>query len=173
MQSALKSMTGKIILLNGRVQSGKTSALMELLKIPDPDIGGFLTPDRHGSRILLNPENADVIPFQASTENPIADVISVGRFSFFTNSFDRAEKWTSDQQRKGLPLIIIDEIGKLELKDLGFHALITTLLSEQKNYQKYLFVIRDYLMDDIIKKYNLEGASMITLKELKNELFSQ
>jgi nucleoside-triphosphatase len=166
-------MTGKIILLSGPVQSGKTSALMKLLKIPDSNIGGFITPDRHGSRILLNPENGQEMRFQAASEIPEADVVSVGRFRFFADSFEKAEKWTTDQVRKGLPLIIMDEIGKLELKEQGFHRLITTLLSEQQKDQKYLFIIRDYLMDEVIKKYKLEYASVITIQELKTVLLGQ
>ena len=59
--------------------------------------------------------------------------------------------------------IIIDEIGKLELKDEGFEPGVTALLNKFNNTNlqaELILVVRDYLVQDVISKYNLKDIEI-------------
>ena len=90
--------------------------------------------------------------------------INVGRFTFALSAFDIAGKWTKEQlNSESIRTIIIDEIGKLEMNDQGFHDLFVFVLNHI--YTKHLIiVVRDFLLDDFIKKYALKDY------EIKNTL---
>ena len=57
-------------------------------------------------------------------------------------------------------ILIIDEIGKLELKGEGYHVAFQKLLSSFDNNlnknKKILLIVRDYLMDEVKNKYQIE-----------------
>lgn len=67
-------------------------------------------------------------------------VLSVGRFQFSKNNFDRAIGIIRD----AIPQdgwLIIDEIGPLELKGEGFHDVLKEVLGGRKG--KLLLVVRE------------------------------
>ena len=54
--------------------------------------------------------------------------------------------------------LIIDEYGKLELKGEGLEPAITSILNNWKVEKRInlLIIIRDYLVSDLIKKFDKE-----------------
>lgn len=164
-------MKKKIYLLSAPVQSGKTTKLLELLSLPNKKIGGFLSPDIGNSRVLINPENAAVVNFQVTDVNMESSIVQIGRFNFRKSAFDEAGLWTIGQINRGLPFVVIDEIGKLELKNKGFHSLIQQMIILHKENQSFLFVVRDYLVEDVISHYQLQDVHMLNLNELTENKF--
>jgi len=157
-----------IYIFTGPIRSGKTSFLMNLVdRIP---MGGFLTPDVEGYRKIYFPADKIVVPFQVDRDheddtNP--DVLNVGKFSFYLNSFSIAEKKTLEQcSIDSSKIIVIDEIGKLELKELGFHSLLDRLLRLNWSEKKLVLLVRDYLLDEVIEKYQLQEAIICTQNDL-------
>jgi len=94
-------------------------------------------------------------------------VIKVGHFTFDNDIFLQFSDTTIRQCMDGKDWIIIDEIGKLELAEKGFHKLTEGLLLLKKQHQKYLFVVRDTLIDQVVKKYKIENATILKVSELK------
>jgi len=64
---------------------------------------------------------------------------------------------------------IVDEIGKLELKDQGLEPELYKLLHSQSLVNTILIlVVRDYLLEAVIRKYGLNTAELIHI-EIKTE----
>ncbi len=153
-----------IYILTGKVGSGKSSALKKWLEGRN-DIGGFLSPDIEGKRYLQNIQTDQFIPFQT---NLIEDrvTIEVGRFRFLKEAFSIASDWVLAQlSEENVNGILIDEVGKLEMKGEGFDRLVKSLLL-QTDKDIYM-VVRDYLLDDVIKRYKLFEFGIISKDTLE------
>jgi nucleoside-triphosphatase THEP1 len=161
-------MKKKIILLSGPVQSGKTTYLANILGVPSDMAGGFLTPDENGRRIIVDLENGRKIDFQVS-DSCSEEVLKVGRFRFLESGFETATAFCLQHAAQGCQIIVVDEIGKLELRNEGFHSLVSELLKLQKAEQILFLVVRDYLLEEVIEKYSLHEAVVCTKKNLLSE----
>lgn len=151
-----------ITILSGPVQTGKSTQLKNLVKNTS-SVGGFICTDLNGFRHLMNAHDKGIHTFEIEKDASVP-CINVGRFTFALSAFDIAGKWTKEQlNSESIRTIIIDEIGKLEMNDQGFHDLFVFVLNHI--YTKHLIiVVRDFLLDDFIKKYALKDY------EIKNTL---
>lgn len=111
---------------------------------------------RDGKKYIVNCKTQEIHPFELEPDSGILG-ISIGRYLLSPESFDSAELWTKDQLNTH-NVIIIDELGKLELKDKGFHDLFSGILLDQKPDQIIIAVVRKSLVADITEKYCLDNA---------------
>jgi nucleoside-triphosphatase THEP1 len=154
-----------IYILSQAIQTGKTSRLMDLTS-DKKSIGGFLSPTVDTVRQLFNIETKSFINFEKKESD--STTIPVGRFHFIEESFNIASQWTLDQvQSDNINLIIIDELGKLELQDNGFHQLADKLLTQNSNSKNLLLIIRDFLLDDITAKYSINNYQLVTTRDIQ------
>ncbi len=148
-----------IYLFTGDIRSGKTTSIY-LACFKRNDIGGFLSPDKGNLRILYDIFNKSHHPFQVDTLNK-EETIQIGRFTFLKLAFDTGYDLVLDQLEKDdIKYIIVDEIGKLELKNEGFHKLILMLASKKTNIH-LVFVVRSFLLDQVIEKYAFKEYKII------------
>jgi len=160
-----------IYILTGVIQSGKSTSLTEWIKTNGIEAGGFLTPvDENGKKVLFDLAQQRNLVFELDGQNSDKNTISVGRFIFDADTFEQAIEWTKRQIDSDLPWIIIDEIGKLEMNNLGFHELVNFLLENKGEQKNFLFVVRDTLLDQVKQKYGLtrNQVSAIGKEELKD-----
>ena len=155
-----------IYILSGPIRSGKSTALKEWISDQSMDAGGFLTPDVDGRRKILDILTGNLYNLELSDTISENELI-VGRFRFDALLFEKAAKWTVTQVKSGLKWIVVDEIGKLEMIDSGFDKLVRELLLLKQEDQNYIFVVRDYLVEDVIKKYGLQQAVLIDNQKLR------
>ncbi|MBK9255585.1 MAG: hypothetical protein IPM42_08880 [Saprospiraceae bacterium] len=154
-----------IYILSGPIRSGKTTALQKWLAENQIRAGGFLTPDQDGKRIIYDIELNSGYPLEVH-ESLSRNIIKVGHFTFDNDIFLQFSDMTIRQCMDGKEWIILDEIGKLEITEQGFHKLTEGLLLLKKPHQKYLFVIRDTLVDQVVKKYNIQNATILKASKL-------
>ncbi len=155
-----------IYILSQAIQSGKTTFLMDAVSNSN-HIGGFLSPTVSDVRMFYNIARKEYIPFGKKEAD--TSTISVGRFHFVKESFDIASDWTIEHYHDpNIKVIIIDEIGKLELQDQGFHHLTKELLLSDWSTKDCIFIIRDFLLQDAIEKYNITDYRMIQLDQINN-----
>lgn len=148
-----------ITILTAPIRSGKTTAIIEWLSNTS-SVNGILTPDIDGLRKLVNLSNREVIDFQLSEES-VEEVVKIGRFIFAKAAFDAAQDMLLNLCKPSGKPIIIDEIGKLELNGEGFEPALGRLLAFHQDTNTPIFVVvRDYLVEEVIAKYHLEGASI-------------
>lgn len=150
-----------VYILTGEIQQGKTSSLKEWIKT-HPSVAGILSPSIRGEKFLEQ--------ISTSIQRPLGQPISVedslfiGRYRLSKAAF----AWGKDILKSELELnkewFILDELGPLELKNEGFEPIFSNcILPQLKIASRHtLLVVRNRLVCDVIEKYELRGASIIT-----------
>ncbi len=146
-------MIPKIKIVTGKIHSGKTTSLFKFIS-ENNNTDGILSPIVNNKRRLYHISTKTIKEFE--TEKHSADTVSVGKYHFLNDSFYWANKKLIESFNSSVKYLIIDEIGKLELRGEGLHKSAQFILNEIKNSDKVLIlVIRDYLLDEVLKYYNI------------------
>ena len=141
-----------IIIYTGKVHTGKTTALKKWVS-DRKDVGGFLTPDIDGMRKFEEIASGETIAFQIeNTEEE--DSIEVGPYIFKKSIFNHGCTIVENNLKDGaINTIIIDEMGKLEMKGEGF-AKIGKMISQEYMRKNFIVVVRDYLTHQIPSRFD-------------------
>ncbi|WP_179318192.1 nucleoside-triphosphatase [Winogradskyella helgolandensis] len=158
-----------IYILTGEIRSGKTTALSEWCKNRN-DVDGLLCPDNaEGRRYFLEVKSKN--EFELETELDTEDIIKIGNFKFLKSAFDKANEFliSADSETK-TTYLIIDELGKLELRNEGLHwsaeRLIPNCLTDKNRH--LILVVRNYLVEVIVKHYSITEYRILTKVNLEN-----
>lgn len=155
-----------IYILSEGMQKGKTMAL-RLWSENRIDVGGFLTPDKDNKRILLNIHSCVESPFEMDPNDDHEFCVHIGKFVLDTDAFIEISEEVLEQSfDPDFSYIVIDEIGKLELQDKGFHPLMDHLSKRDDLTADLIIIVRDTLLDDVIKKYEFKDYKVISKHEL-------
>jgi nucleoside-triphosphatase THEP1 len=160
--------TNNIFILSDAIQSGKTSAL-QLLCNSQTSVAGFLTPDINQLRMFVDIEKNESFAFQKTIADKIDDVI-IGKFIFDNAVFNKAHSILAQLHSTSNDIIIIDEIGKLELADKGFEPALHLFIEKINSItnKTIVLVIRDYLLEKCIAKYSIQHATILNVQQFKN-----
>lgn len=152
-----------IYLLTGPIRTGKTSTLAEWIK-GKRNVGGFLTPDINDYRKWQNIETNEIFDFEKEVSENENDVL-VGRFVFDGLIFEKARKYILSLINTNCQYIVLDEIGKLELQNKGYEPELNQFLEliKFKKDVKLILVVRDSILSEVIEKYKLNNATIVTL----------
>ncbi len=159
-----------IYILTGAVRTGKTTALLNWLSGKQNADGVLCPDDAHGKRYFLQLKSQQRFNLEATEELPQQERIDVGRFSFLKNAFTRANNYIiSAAREQKYTWLIIDELGKLELKNTGLHQAAKTVIHQHEMNKNLhvILVIRSTLLQDIIAHYNITHYECITKEELE------
>ena len=156
----------KIYILTGVIQSGKTTKLLNWIKNKKNKYG-ILTPVFDGKRYFLNVSTGEKFSTEASAEEK--NIIEVGKYRFSKTAFDRATEILQEVEKKTEGLLIIDEIGPLELRKEGFYQTVKSI-TENNTSLNILLVVRDGLADNVIDLFNLRDE-IIEIVNIENKLF--
>jgi molybdopterin-guanine dinucleotide biosynthesis protein A len=163
-------MSAEFYLLSVPVQCGKTTLLESWVQTqPQGSVGGCLSPDRvsddgRKTRVFWDVQTATEVPFEWAAQEEIDsnDLLEIGRFRFRQSGFDwvqhRMKEWSGNQS---LQTLIIDEVGPLELRlNSGMEPGLSGFIDEMKQPgqagRRVLFVVRDYLLEDFLARYELK-----------------
>ncbi|MBC2844385.1 nucleoside-triphosphatase [Winogradskyella flava] len=166
-----------IYILTGDIRTGKTTALLNWVNTSAmrsgtgrKDVDGLLCPDgENGKRYFLKIKSQKEIELEVALESE--KVISVGPFYFLESAFETANNYLIETAReKDFQYMIIDELGKLELKNKGLHdAAKTSIAQFMFNENKHLIlVVRESLFEDIINHYTISEYSVLGIEDLEN-----
>lgn len=146
----------KILLFSRPIRSGKTTELHHAFS-GKKGVGGFLTPDRDGLRMLYELATGHWHPFEIpENADGLEPVVVVGKFRFAESVFQQATQLFREEKL----LFVVDEVGKLEvLQNRGLEPELSALI---RNYQSgsrtgvLLLIVRDTLLEEAIQKYGLQ-----------------
>ena len=151
-----------IIIFSKPIHSGKTTSLMRWCKDRE-NIEGVLMPDINGRRKML--DITTQVLFDAEiTEESTELITETGKYKFYTAAFESANDILLKAIDKSPAYIIIDEVGKLEMKEKGYYKAVVKLieLEKQKKLQSQLIlVVRDSFVEDVIKFFDLNECKII------------
>lgn len=168
-------MKTKFTIISDPVKSGKTSRLIHWLN-QHPQVFGVLMPDLAGKRkLFLNSLNL-VLPLEVYEKDySESELVQIGRFAFLKEPFLFAQQLLLDAVNHSTNDIVIDEIGKLEFKNnSGFEPALSEvlkILALETNDSKCYLVVRDYLLEETQRHYNLQDAEIVGSEQLVEEKF--
>lgn len=152
----------KVLIFSDSIQSGKTSRVLIWIKDKE-SVAGILTPDIGDQRKLFDIEEQKLYDFEAADLNR-KNITVVGRFVFLNSGFEKARnilRFAADHPPK---LLVIDEIGKLELNGNGLEPDLSEILveiSKKSPSTEILILVRDYLLGEVIEKYKFENVEFV------------
>ena len=175
-------MMGKIILLTGEIESGKSSCCLDVLKIARErriQVAGLISPGifEGGEKIAI-----DALDLKSGTKRRLAELkenqtlgLETKRWSFYPE----VVLWGNQVLQDAVPcdLLMVDELGPLEFHQQagwinGFDVL------ESKAFQVALVVIRPSLIEEASQHWNIAqtidlsapGAALLSGSELYESL---
>lgn len=162
-------MAFEFFIFTAPVKAGKTTSLMEWAK-EKPELGGFLAPDIEALRYLFTLGDRQMHDFQLGDdelhETPAEDIVNIHKFNFSASAFAKARRILLEDLYKGYEWIIIDEVGKLELKGEGLEPAVSQAVAEIKSGRakvKLMMVVRDELVARVMERYRLWNCQIIRL----------
>lgn len=155
---------GGIYILSRPVHSGKTTLLMDWI-VSEKNVGGILCPDINGLRKLYDISSKKYYDFQVPEGNDVAGATKICNYVFDEKIFEFGRQLLLAAIEKPFDYVIVDEVGKLELyKNAGLEPAVSKIIKHYQSLEvkgKLLLIIRDYLLEESIKQYQLEDAILI------------
>ncbi|MGD1840309.1 MAG: nucleoside-triphosphatase [Thermonemataceae bacterium] len=143
-----------IYLLTGPIGTGKTTQLTKWVA-QQQQVAGILSPVIEGKRHLqdITSGASQLLEATATTQQPV----QVGRYTFDETVFTWARACLQEALKKSPRYLIIDEIGKLELRQEGLEPAVTEVLQAYQQQASFdlILVIRDTLLEKSIAHYTL------------------
>jgi nucleoside-triphosphatase THEP1 len=153
----------KIFILSGPIQSGKTTTLINWVK-GRSDVSGILTPVINGKRFFMDAGSREIFAMEA--EQGESNVLRVGKYIFSASAFERANRILDQASKQKEGLVIIDEVGPLELKGEGFSDMLKKILNGGNEKLKIILVIRESLVKDVLTIFRIENYQDFKQDEL-------
>ena len=149
----------KVFIISGSQNEGKTwlaKNLVGVFRENNIPVGGFLSEKvREGSQII----GYDLVDILTNSreillrESDQTGGNKIGRFAIFPQGLKKGIQLLSPAQLLGKRLVIIDEVGRLELNDKGWSDGISSLMKTSKIH--LLFTVRDSFTDEVIRKWSI------------------
>lgn len=162
-----------IIFITGNVGQGKTtflSSVAQVLNFQGIKAGGFLSPAvfDNGTKIgydiigLMNGERSVISRISGSN-----NMARAGKYYFYEEGLEFGNKALAIENNSNSQIIIIDEIGHLELENNGWAKAMNQLLI--KTDIPLILVVRNQLIEKVMKKWCFERPLMIDISSNNTE----
>jgi len=157
-----------IYIFTGAIRTGKTSALLDWANVRN-DTDGLLCPDNeNGKRYFLKIKSGNSFPLEVEAKTE--DVIVIGDFRFLKAAFQEANDYLlAVNEARDFSYLIVDELGKLELKNEGLHASAEKLIPQYITNVSFhlILVVRESLLEEVVQHYNIFKYSILNKEGLK------
>jgi nucleoside-triphosphatase THEP1 len=159
----------KVFIINGSVSEGKTSFaknLVEILESNNIAVGGFLSERVMSDTHTIGYDLVDIETKDSEIllrDNDKYGMEKIGRFAINLKGFEKGIKILSSSRILEKRLVVIDEVGSLELKDKGWSESINGLIKASNNH--ILITVRDSLTEEVIHKYNFSQPVVYNVSE--------
>jgi nucleoside-triphosphatase THEP1 len=158
-----------VIIITGSKRSGKSTAVENWIKRKAGGVVGILSPEINGKRYFKSISTGEEWAMEASGNE---ESLNIGKYNFSKSAFDKASKILLDAAKdKTAELLVIDEVGPLELKNEGFYNTLQSILEMEEGIGSILLVVREGLVNDIRKHFGIgeENSKVMLITELLTE----
>lgn len=167
----IKGKNRKIFVITGGKSKGKTTFAARVanhLKTKGIHVAGFLAErvmnkDETTGYDILNFENGERKPFLRSVGDLPSDSIRIGKFVVDHAGYEYGKKLLKHISHRQDQLVLIDEVGALELRGEGWAGCIDELLRRSAN--NVMIVVRDEFVEQVKKRWSLDDAVLIRIDE--------
>ncbi|HTI31714.1 MAG TPA: nucleoside-triphosphatase [Sphingomonas sp.] len=133
----------RVILLTGPTHSGKTGALSATVR--QPGVAGLLAPDLHYGRILEDLKSGEFERFQIHDDSEPS--VEIGPYHFRAAAFDWANGKLKTAVRSRAKIIVVDEVGPLEMRGEGLRSGLDAVLA--RDHGTAVLVVREKLVAQV------------------------
>ncbi len=162
----------KIIIYSDKISSGKSTRLLELFQ-NKKNVCGILQILRNGKRHFVSLPDNEIFPME-EPQNSSGKTINIGNYNFSADAFKQARAVLCECLKRKNVTVVFDEFGKLELNEKGFYPEISRAIEKARSRVAadftILIVVRDYLLEDFLKKFELSDNEILLVD---NESFGQ
>ncbi len=161
----MKPRSSQNIIYTGPIRSGKSTSLHDLVNDRN-DVGGFLTLDVDGLRQLYDIRQKVYHPFQTELSE---NTITIGRFTFLKSAFESMGEIVTRDVKADCRYLVIDELGKLELKKEGLYKMAMELISKQDELAAtIIWIVREGLVTEISELFGMDNSTVLKKEDLSN-----
>ena len=159
-----------IFIITGKIGSGKTTCIKKLtekLKSENISVGGF-----YSSRMMENGETTGymIVDISSGHKEKLLDINNNGHQKKVGNYYIREEaieRGNLALQQTNAQLMVIDEVGKLELNGGGWAEMLGKLLVSRQN--QLLISIRKEVLNEVINKWKINPVMIYDTAENNDE----
>jgi nucleoside-triphosphatase THEP1 len=163
----------KIFILTGVIGQGKTSKVQQIVKIFNEKkitVGGIYSPkviDVNGATI-----GYDIVDIRRNRREEFLRLAKnknskiVGRYSIIQKGLRLGLNALNISDNFDNQVVVIDEVGHLELVDQGWAPKLNYLLKSGNNH--LLLVIRESLLEKALRKWSMDTPVIIDISQSKN-----
>ncbi len=157
----------KVVIVSSPIGMGKTrfcQTLANKLTARNLKVGGFLSikvldGDQTIGYHLVDLQSENIFPFLKLRDNEIDS--GIGKFAFAKDGLVRGNAILL-RDKNTCDVIVIDEVGKLELKGGGWHDSLMELLD---GFQGLIILsVRDSFVDEVIGYFELESPEIVDIQ---------
>jgi nucleoside-triphosphatase THEP1 len=153
-----------VILVSGAINSGKTTKIKSLIasyKLANLSIAGFYSEKVFVAKALVGYDlvllsSNEKIPFLRI--NSLGTTDSIGPYFINKKAFAFTDNELLDAKSS---IVIMDEIGRLELSNNGFSTLLTHLLATFNG--ELILAVRDEFLDEVISHWQIQKPTIIKI----------
>ena len=161
-----------IFVLTGPVQGGKTTLVSEkvsLLREKGVKVLGFLCPGsfsegKRSAFSLVDLETGRRIPMGDTNEQK--GWVKFRRFFFNPEAFIQGELWIKSCLKRDPDLLVIDEVGPMELAGDGWAKTLDTLAQNSSVTQ--LWIVRQPIIQEVLRKWSIPEDQVYTAESIDN-----
>ena len=162
----------QIYVLTGPVQGGKTTLVSEkisLLREKGVKVWGFLCPGSftEGKRSAFS-----LVDLETGCRIPLGDAnaqkgwVKFRRFFFNPEAFIAGELWIKRCLTRDPNLVVIDEVGPMELEGNGWAKTLDTLAHKSSLTQ--LWIVRQEIVQEVLRKWSIPEDQVYTAESIDN-----
>jgi len=155
-----------IFIYTGEKGVGKSTHLSQTF-LHRENACGILQPRLEGIKFLVDIKSKEKRKLEL--DKPAADekVITIGNYLFSKETFQWGQQKLSEAVATEGKLLIIDEIGPLELDGSGLEPILSGVISKGISLEKILLlVVRPKLVEEVKEKYGLLKPVVINYGEM-------
>jgi nucleoside-triphosphatase THEP1 len=159
----------KVIILTGGVGQGKTTLLekvIENLEKQKIEVGGIYSPRIVKNKLTIGYDIVDIRSKKQELFLRISDdegLEKIGRYRIFPEGLRFSTCALFTEKNRNAKVIIIDEVGLLELQNRGWADNIYQLLNGSDPH--VLLSVRESLTDQVIHKWNIRESSVYNISD--------
>lgn len=157
-----------VLIYTGEKGVGKSTDLQEKF-LQKLNVCGILQPRINGIKYLVDVVSGERRKLELENYTEEEKVITIGNYIFSSEALFWAQQILVDAIQTTNRLIIIDEIGPLELSGSGLEPVLSEIIFEAITIEKkLLLVVRPTLVEEVKKKYGFLNPDVIQYGEKLN-----
>ncbi|MGC9375155.1 MAG: nucleoside-triphosphatase [Bacteroidales bacterium] len=161
--------TQKVFIVTGSIGQGKTTFIQKIIKnfqSKGITLGGIYSPRVMQGKSTVGYDIIDINTNEREAflrQNFTKNNLKIGRFNINLQGLQKGINTIKESSNPNIQIVIIDEVGMLELENNGWAKNIEELIRNSQNH--VLLVIRDSFVEQAIEKWKIKNYLVFDIQE--------